>query len=179
MATRSYQFAAGFRLKDLNANAVGAELERIAAADGVLSPRVVWMRSRNRTALFHEHFIWDDAKAGKLYRDEQARYLIRSVRVIIDDRPPVRAFYHITAEESQYVSLDRALTTGEILAEIVDEAISYLDAAREKLGEIEALKAEAATVARVLASARKKRADFRKPGRSPRGGDEPRPSAPR
>jgi hypothetical protein len=62
------------------------ELLAIRDKHGELTGEVVVQESAPEDAPLHDRFEWDDAKAGHLYRVEQARGLIRSVTVEYTDR---------------------------------------------------------------------------------------------
>lgn len=49
--------------------------------DGHLPPDQVVESARHPLSPLHDYFEWDDAKAGDAYRLQQARALIRSVRI--------------------------------------------------------------------------------------------------
>lgn len=86
---------------------VGAELEVIDREDGEISARSVVERARTPgTALnawdhVAHYFEWDDSVAAEEYREEQARQLIRAVRISIetgDETLSTRGFYAIAAD---------------------------------------------------------------------------------
>jgi hypothetical protein len=58
-----------------------AEALRSLARGGKLTPSRVVDAARNPDHPLHTHFDWDDSAAAELWRVEQARRLIRSVRV--------------------------------------------------------------------------------------------------
>lgn len=59
-----------------------ARLEKIRAkAQGVLTPDDVVKDARSASSPLHSHFTWDDSEAAHQFRLEQARTLIRNVRV--------------------------------------------------------------------------------------------------
>jgi len=59
-----------------------AELTRLAAENnGLLTPDHVVDAARNNASPLHRWFQWDNDAAAHMYRVEQARHLIRSVRV--------------------------------------------------------------------------------------------------
>lgn len=61
-----------------------AALREIAAANaGRLTPETVVDIARSEASPLHRYFEWDTAKAAEAYRLDQARTLIRSVRVEI------------------------------------------------------------------------------------------------
>jgi hypothetical protein len=65
-----------------------AEIDRIAAEEGKLTADLLVQKATPADSLLHDLFEWNDKKAGKMYRVEQAREIIRSIKVvvIIEDR---------------------------------------------------------------------------------------------
>lgn len=62
--------------------AIADRLARIAERNnGTLTPDAVVADARDKSSPLHTHFEWDDSEAAKQWRLEQARSLIRSVRV--------------------------------------------------------------------------------------------------
>lgn len=53
---------------------------------GVLTTEAVLLDAENPDSPLHELFDWDDASAAKSWRTEQARRLIRSVKLVIENR---------------------------------------------------------------------------------------------
>lgn len=85
----------------LAAAVVGAELDAIEQEFGGIPAQSVVDRARvSGTALHewdskHKYFEWDDSSAAEEYRREQARALIRTVRITVetgDERLSVRGF---------------------------------------------------------------------------------------
>jgi|DewCreStandDraft_4_1066084.scaffolds.fasta_scaffold49690_1 hypothetical protein len=97
-----YRFRDGFHLNG-DPQVVGETLEDIRRKhDGRLRPEAVVKAAREPNSALHGYFEWNDAKAARKYRLQQADYLIRAVVVCPEesDRPfePVRAF--VCIEES-------------------------------------------------------------------------------
>jgi hypothetical protein len=61
-------------------SSIKEELEAIAAG-GVLHPADVVEAARNPNSAMHNQFEWDDSEAAEAYRLQQARALIRRVKV--------------------------------------------------------------------------------------------------
>ena len=59
-------------------------LRKLEDKDGRLTPEAVVEAARSEDDPMHSYFEWDDAKAGEKYRVDQARTLIRSVRVEVE-----------------------------------------------------------------------------------------------
>ena len=65
---------------------IDSELRFLAAQNaGILTPEAVVAAAQEPTSPMHDHFTWDDADAAAERRLDQARALIRSVRVIHHD----------------------------------------------------------------------------------------------
>ena len=85
---------------------------------GRLTPSMVVAEAENPECPIHDYFEWDDAKAGHAYRIEQARILIRRIKIEVETidsedmavkvqvsnyvRDPVRKW-----NEEGYVSLEQ------------------------------------------------------------------------
>lgn len=50
---------------------------------GRITPHIVLNDARKVSSPLHNEFEWDDSKAGELHRLDQARTLIRSVKIVI------------------------------------------------------------------------------------------------
>lgn len=120
------------------AEIIGAELERVAKKHGCLKAAAVVTEARPKTSPLNPYFTWDDSEAAELYRQNEARVLIRSVRVVRVDipyaeQPVVRAFLHVTATESEtrfegpgYLPLARVMSSKEYSQQVLDEAMREL-----------------------------------------------------
>ena len=96
---KTYRFVRGSRLerRGNDVEKVVKELEKVKAERKVLDAEVVVQAARSNRSPLHRYFEWDDRKAAHQHRLEQARKLLRSIEVVVDDAPPVRAF--LTVEE--------------------------------------------------------------------------------
>jgi hypothetical protein len=137
-----YQFRTGSGLKGGKdkAEIVGKTLEQIANRHrGELRPADVVSEAKRRQSPLHDYFEWDDSKAAREYRLEQARLLIRSVEVrkidVSDDDSPkeilvARAFPNLGDREggihgsSPYRQLDTVLSDREMTDQWVEQALN-------------------------------------------------------
>ena len=160
-----YVFKEGHHLKTKDPNIVVAELERIRAKRGSLTTRAVWEESAKPSAVFHSEFEWDDSEAAKLYRDYQAGSIIRSVRPVVEGEEwAPRLYHHVsTGQSSEYVLLSDVITKEDIYNEVLQDAIDYLAAAKERVASIRSLKSETAAIDKLLRSMKTKL----KPRRNP------------
>jgi quinol monooxygenase YgiN len=66
--------------------------EEIRRRDGKLTPAAVVDSARPEESVLHEDFEWRDDVAAEKYRQGQARQMVGAVRIIREERPPVRAY---------------------------------------------------------------------------------------
>ncbi len=65
-----------------NAQKIGKALEQITAASGGhLTPKAVVNHARDEASVLHPHFEWDDVAAAEKWREDQARTIIRCIRI--------------------------------------------------------------------------------------------------
>jgi ribosome-associated translation inhibitor RaiA len=80
---------------------------------GCITPENVIDVARDPRSALHSEFEWDDAKAGHAHRLDQARVLIRSVKVVVTiERHTIAAPYYVRdpnvqPAEQGYVALER------------------------------------------------------------------------
>ena len=77
--------------------------EEIGSDASISAEEVLKKAQADEHSELHKCFEWDDAKAGHLYRLEQARHVIANLVFVTDteDEAPVRVF-HISTEKSTY-----------------------------------------------------------------------------
>ncbi len=122
----------GFGVK---ADVAGMELERIDRENGGVTPAAVVDASRPEEAPLHPVFEWDDATAGELYRVDQARRVIRSVRVIeVDqrgqDKPPAIAYVSVRPEGERgtsYQPIARVMSDADMRRQAIESAATGLE----------------------------------------------------
>lgn len=81
-------------------------LQQIYEAHGKLTPNLVVEAARSPAHPLHSRFEWDDTAAAEKYRLDQARGLIRTVRVRYINREGephnIRSFHSVRAPEGGY-----------------------------------------------------------------------------
>ena len=122
-----YKCKDGARLKT-DAQTVGEICEKLERNGGLTAKRLV-DESRPEDAPLHKEFEWDDATAAEAYREEQARYIIRSI--VIQPEPTkndvVRAFFPV-AEQKVFESLPVILSDAKKTSALLDMALRELKA---------------------------------------------------
>ncbi len=138
--------------------AIVKELKQLENERGELTPQSVVERAHDPESLLHEYFTWDDQEAAYKWRLEQARRLIRSVRLQINEtQTNIRSVAYVRDpskpdKETGYVSTASIRTDKERAREAVkaeiDRAISCMSRAYEvahavgMANEIDSLRAE-------------------------------------
>lgn len=152
---------------------VKACLESLAERDGGrLTPDAVVEAARDPTSPLHDHFTWDDTLAAQKCRLDEARTLIRSIRVVVRTSPLlVQAPQFVRdptlpTDQQGYVSIGRLMNDEERSRLVVVEEFARASAAlarakvvaislnmTEEIEELEAQLRDVATRAAQQASA--------------------------
>ena len=117
--------------KEADPNQIGTALSEIASQHGgELRPNYVVEAAKDETHPLHRFFEWDDKVAAHAYRVDQARALIRIVRVEIDEeKEPVRAFYSINDGSGQrYHPVERVMSSATMQVALWKSAKRDLEA---------------------------------------------------
>lgn len=144
-----YQWSEGTRVR-IPAQVAGEELERLAAEGEVTPARVVDV-SRPKDAPLHSHFEWDNAAAAEAYRRDQARYLLRHIKVVVKcdegELPTVvRAFVNVALEPAEgeevtlgtvYMTTRAAMANEYTRRQVLADALARIRQWRVIYGEYE------------------------------------------
>jgi hypothetical protein len=112
---------------------IKAELKKLEK-NGKLTPFDVIEAARDKTSPLHEYFEWNDTEAARLYRIEQARGLIRTVKIeVVYEETTFRTVQYARdpaspADESRYVAVPRVKIKGfnEILQTEIAACIGHV-----------------------------------------------------
>ena len=115
----------------------GLALKKMAKR-GELTAAAVVDAARPDGAPLHEAFEWDDAIAAEKHRAEQARLILRSIRIVGgDDQEPERVYWHVATETvDAYVTTARVREEDELRAALLSECVRTLMSARKKYAEL-------------------------------------------
>jgi len=135
-----YQWKPERRIK-IDAQAAGEELERLRTIhNGRLESEMVVAAASDEGSPLHAAFEWDDRIAAGAYRIEQAKYLIRSIEVVMEtpgDAKPVRAFVSVVRDEDRsYTSVSHALADPDLRQQVLLNALRELEAWRHRYAEL-------------------------------------------
>lgn len=105
------------------------------AEQGKLTPEELVNASRDAKSPLHGMFEWDDTVAAEKYREVQARKIIRSIEVVLEDSPiPQRAFQ--TVEPKVYQTIERVMDSGQMREILIKNAMRELEAFRRKYARL-------------------------------------------
>ena len=121
---------------------IAQELERIArsAPDGVLTPSAVVESARDEGSPLHDKFEWDDGVAAEAWRLEQARRLIRTVKVVVETTErtlkTVQYVRHPDVDRSEqgYAAFDLAQQVDAVIRQIDELQLKLRRTSEERLG---------------------------------------------
>lgn len=139
-----------FNINRIDPEVASKELMRLATKHKALTPRIVLEAARDPANPLHAAFDWDDQEAAEKWRLHQARALIRSVRVVVEERETRPMFVHV-APESGYQPLSVVVKNPSLFARALAEANDRLAAAERAVSDLEkAAKIEASDPERLL-----------------------------
>lgn len=182
MATYEFEPNAMFHNSDkADPDTVGTALDDIANKHGGrLKPDDVVEEARKPRHPLHKHFEWDDNAAAEAYRINQARAIIRSVRIVATDinEGTARAYHSINDDGRAYRSVSEIQTSAMLQLSLHRAALRDLMAWENRYRSIagicnlvsvarERLEQQIETIIPAAATRRRRRG----------GGDEERPSA--
>jgi hypothetical protein len=125
--------------KKANPQVIGEALAKIAEQQGGrLTPEAVVEAARSPRHPLHKHFEWDDQAAAAAFRLDQARGIIRIVRVEDDDAPEgcVRAFLSVADKGTAYRGVQEVRTSVSLQTLVLRQAERDLEAFERRYREL-------------------------------------------
>jgi hypothetical protein len=123
-----------------NAQTIGESLDKIRVkSGGELEPRDVVNAARDKNNPLHIHFEWDDRVAAESYRVDQARNLIRLVRVVDEAASDgtARAFISVNGKNGvAYRSVDDVKASQDLQEAVLEQAEKDLEAFERRYKEL-------------------------------------------
>lgn len=133
--TITYKVSTAFVIPANKAQEVGECLQALSETTGGITASDVLADATNPGSVLHPHFEWDNVKAAHLYREGQARDILRTITIVVKkdngETCEMRGFHCVvellsnspTAQpERRYVSVERAKANPEFGAQIVQKA---------------------------------------------------------
>ena len=135
--------AAGVSLNaKFDAQDVGEELAAIREQHGFVKPEILVERAKPKRAKYHKAFEWDAETGAERYRLEQAKLMIRSVKVVYENaegkESEVRAFTSIINPEGKgriYIPTEEGMEHRDTRDEILMQCLSGLIRWRKRWAE--------------------------------------------
>lgn len=117
-----YKWTSGARIR-ADAQTAGEVCQKLEE-QGRLTPNELVRVSAPEDAPLHNSFEWNDERAASLYRETQARYIIRSLVVTRENKEPTRAFVSLTrtSESHEYHSIDAVLKSKDDTESLLQQA---------------------------------------------------------
>jgi hypothetical protein len=130
-------------LGGVSAQIVGDEISRLEKeANGALLPATVVQAARPMKSPLHPCFEWDNSKAAKAYREQQAREILRKIVVVYEndkgEQEEIRAFVSIRDDNDEagyYTSTARLVDDDELLGNVLEQILSELIAIKNKYAQ--------------------------------------------
>jgi hypothetical protein len=120
------------------------ELEKIRVKHGTLKPKIVLKEATNPKHPLHNRFEWDDAKAGNMYRLQQAQELIASVRYRFTtptgEERNIRRYYAVRATDAdqyEYDDVEEAMQDAFRRKLILNEMQRRMDELAQQYGNLQ------------------------------------------
>lgn len=131
-----YTFNKGARI-NADPQAAGEMCEELERTGGLTAKRLV-DANRPADAPLHKCFEWNNKKAADLYREEQARRIIRAIEIVPEEtQEPVRMFFNIEYKEPEYKRLDVILQSSDDTEKLFQRCLSELIAVRKKYARVQ------------------------------------------
>jgi len=130
----------------VSAQIVGEVIESIEKEEGEVTAAALVEVARPDDSPMHPAFEWEDKVAAESYRRDQARHLIRSVRVLKGsevEQTPAFVRVKLTGDGEQrsvYIRTARAMSDEELRGQVLLEALTQLKAFRRRYEGLAALK---------------------------------------
>lgn len=139
----TYAWKPGVRMA-VRADVAATAIEEIRARDGSVTPTAVVEDARDPDHPLHRCFVWDDSEAAERYRQQQARLLVNSIRVVVlkDDRPQQQtAWISVDVRETGkgYLPASVVMSDDDYRSQALAEALSALQGWRRRYGHLKEL----------------------------------------
>jgi hypothetical protein len=160
-----YKFVAGGGKPGVNADRIGREIDSIRKeTGGIASPAELVNRARNATSAMHGWFTWDDSKAAELHRQQEARRLLRDIRIVRvvegEEQPPQRVYVSVAhstgGKGGAYAPIIEAMSDDTMREQVIGDAIAGLNGWRKRYEEFSELAPAIALVDQAIATAKGK-----------------------
>lgn len=145
----------------IDAQVVGEKILELERRDGKCTAEALVQEAAPASSPLHSLFEWDDTEAAKQWRVEQARYVIRNVRFVVrrEERPATQHIAFVSIREGKtggYANTIRVVSDEQLRQQMVDDAMTALEAWRERYGHLSELTAVVEAITAQLSKRRRK-----------------------
>jgi hypothetical protein len=155
-----YKFKEGHPIpKGISPTDAGKAIEQLISKHGEARPEHLVDAARSKKHPLHHCFEWDDSKAAHEHRLNQARYVLRAVMIVREDRPEVtlRAFVNIE-RAGGWKAIGTVLSEPSSRTLLLQQALSDLRAFERKYATLSELDEVRKAIGSLIASATKRAA---------------------
>lgn len=134
--------------KRANAQRIGEALAKVTDANkGRLTPSAIVEAAKDTRSALHRHFLWDDVAAAQAYREQQARELVRLIRIETEDaEEPIRAFLSVKdGAGTSYRTAAEVAGSVDLQLAVLRQAERDLDAFTRRYKELQDVCADVAS----------------------------------
>lgn len=126
-------FGLNISLTDEWANIAGRFIEE-TFRDKKITPLELLDSAKSKKSPIHDFFEWNDGIAAEKYRIHQARTILNSISIVVDDGPPIKAYFNLINENSDrvYLTLETAQADENLWSQVVESALRELEHWRER-----------------------------------------------
>lgn len=131
-------FRKGSRISGVAVAAARQELLRIRQDRGDITPEIVVEEAASEDSPIHAAFEWDDEDAAHEHRLSQARHLVKSVRLVVDDaKNTIPAFVHVVVNNQRsYQPIELVVQSRTMLESATEQLVGKLDAAKQAVEDV-------------------------------------------
>jgi len=133
----------------VKADVAASELTRIQEKYGEVTPKLLLDESRNKNAVLHKCYEWNDKKAAEGYRLWQSKLIMSCLTVKYEEvdeatatvkEISVRAFQNVSEERNgKFIHVKEAMETEEYRKAILRRALNELSLFRRKYSDLSEL----------------------------------------
>lgn len=121
-----------------DAQQAGQVCEQLEQTGGLTAKRLL-DASRPADAPLHNEFEWNDSEAAEKYREQQARHIINSLTIVVEEQPITRAFVNIRAAGPSYESIGIVVQQQDKYAALLAQCKKELQAFFKKYNSVKEL----------------------------------------
>lgn len=121
-----------------DAQQAGQVCEQLEKTGGLTAKRLL-DASRPEDAPLHDEFEWNDGEAAEKHREQQARHIINSLTIVVEEKPVTRAFVNIRVAGPAYESINVIVQQEDKYAALLDQCKKELQAFLKKYNSIKEL----------------------------------------